>query len=89
MTSLEATDPNEIFSAEIQQIIQNTLSSLPQRTREIFMMSRFGNKPHKEVAERFNISIKGVDYHIARSVKDLRVALQDYLPLLSALTFLN
>ncbi len=89
ISSLEATDPNEIFSAEIQQIIQKTLNSLPQRTREIFMMSRFGNKPHKELAERFNISVKGVDYHIARSVKDLRVALKDYLPFLGALTFLN
>jgi RNA polymerase sigma-70 factor (ECF subfamily) len=89
ISSLEATDPNEIFSAEIQQIIHNTLNSLPQRTREIFMMSRFENKPHKELAAQFNISVKGVDYHIARSVKDLRVALKDYLPFLGALTFLN
>ena len=87
--SLEATDPKEIFSDEIREIIRRTLDSLPPKTREIFMMSRYENKPHKELAELFNISIKGVDYHIARSVKDLRLALKDYLPLAGALTFLG
>lgn len=88
-TTLEASDPNDIFSTEIQQIIETTLNSLPERTREIFIMSRFGNKPHKEIAALYQISVKGVDYHIMQSVKELRSALRDYLPLLGALTFLH
>ena len=88
-TTLEASDPNEIFSKEIQKIIETTLNQLPEKTREIFIMSRFGNKPHKEIAELYNISVKGVDYHIAHSVKELRAALKDYLPLIGALTFLQ
>ncbi len=87
--SLEATDPDEIFSAEVQQIMQTTLDSLSAKTREIFTMSRFGDKSHKEIAELFGVSVKGVDYHIARAVKDLRLALKDYLPLLGVLAFLN
>jgi len=87
--TLEASDPNYIFSSEVQQIIETTLNSLPKRTREIFVMSRFGNIPHKEIAELFNVSVKGVDYHIMQTVKELRSALKDYLPFLSALTFLN
>lgn len=88
-TTLEASNPNDIFSTEIQQIIETTLNSLPERTREIFIMSRFGNKPHKEIAALYHVSVKGVDYHIMQSVKELRSALKDYLPLLSALTFLH
>ena len=88
-TTLEASDPNDVFSAEVQQIIEATLSSLPERTREIFIMSRFGNKPHKEIAELYNISVKGIDYHIMQSVKELRSALKDYLPFLGVLAFLN
>lgn len=88
-TSLEASDPNDIFSTEIQQIIETTLNSLPERTREIFIMSRFGNKPHKEIAALYHISVKGVDYHIMQSVKELRSTLKDYLPFLSVLTFLH
>lgn len=88
-TTLEASDPKDIFATEIQQIIEATLNSLPKRTREIFIMSRFGNKPHKEIADLFNVSVKGVDYHIMQSVKELRFSLADYLPFLAALTLLR
>lgn len=87
--ALEASDPNDIFSTEIQQIIKSTLFLLPERTREIFILSRFGDRSHKEIAELFSISVKGVDYHIAQAVTALRVGLKDYLPLLAALTFMN
>ncbi|MCW0483967.1 RNA polymerase sigma-70 factor [Gaoshiqia sediminis] len=88
-TSLESSDPNEIFSKEIQHIIHATLQTLPERTREIFLMSRFENKSHKEIAELFEISQKGVEYHIAQSIRELRVALNDYLPLVGFFSFLN
>lgn len=88
-SSLESSDPEEIFSAEIQQIFTATLQSLPERTREIFLMSRFGNKSHKEIAGLFQISVKGVDYHIDKSVRELRSALKDYLPLIGFFSFLN
>lgn len=88
-SSLELSDPNEIFSNEISRIFADTIQSLPERTREIFLMSRFGNMSHKEIAERFNITVKGVDYHMTRSIKELRLALKDYLPLIGFLSFLN
>lgn len=88
-SSLESSDPNEIFSKEIQQIIQTTLLSLPEKTREIFWLSRFENKSHKEIAALFDISPKGVEYHIGQAVSELRAALRDYLPLVGFLSFLN
>ncbi|HNX54366.1 MAG TPA: RNA polymerase sigma-70 factor [Prolixibacteraceae bacterium] len=88
-TSLESSDPTEIFSAEIQQIIEATLKNLPEKTREIFLQSRFGNKSHKEIAAIFGISVKGVDYHILQSVSALRIALKDYLPIIGFISFLN
>ena len=87
--SLEASDPEEIFSAEVHQIMQDTLNALPEKTKEIFLLSRFGDKSHKEIAEIYAISVKGVDYHIARAQGELRIALKDYLPLWGLLAFLN
>jgi RNA polymerase sigma-70 factor, ECF subfamily len=81
ISALQACDPKEIFSSEIQHIIQVTLASLPEKSRKIFMMSRYENKTNKEIAEVFNISVKGIDYHIALTIKALRVSLKDYLPL--------
>lgn len=37
---------------------------------------------NREIAETLNISVKGVEYHISKALKALRVALKDYLPLL-------
>jgi len=88
-SSLESSNPNDVFSSEIQQIIEKTLNSLPETTRTIFILSRFENKSQKEIAETYKISVKGVDYHIIQSVRLLRITLKDYLPLLGVLTFLK
>ncbi|WP_270616695.1 sigma-70 family RNA polymerase sigma factor, partial [Parabacteroides distasonis] len=72
---------HKTFSHEIQTIIHNTLQSLPEQTRRIFEMSRFENKTVKEIAEETNITAKGVEYHITKALKVLRINLKDYLPL--------
>ncbi|MEL5893316.1 RNA polymerase sigma-70 factor [Bacteroides sp. GD17] len=81
ITTLEACDPEEIFSTEISEIIKNTLDSLPGQTRQIFEMSRYEYLSVKEIAERLSISPKAVEYHITKSLKALRIALKEYLPL--------
>lgn len=81
MSALEACNPDEIFSEEVEIIISATLSTLSEQTRRAFILSRFENKPNKEIAEEMEISIKGVEYHISKALKVLRVTLKDYLPL--------
>lgn len=81
ISSLESCNPDEIFSKEIKDIVQQTLRKLPEQTRKIFIMSRFGNKMNKEIAEEMNLSVKSVEYHIGKALQALRVSLKDYLPL--------
>ena len=81
ISTLESCDPNEIFSDEVESIIRETLKLLPEQTRRIFLVSRFENKSNKEIAEQMGISIKGVEYHISKALKALRITLKDYLPL--------
>ncbi len=81
ISTLEACDPNEILSEEVAKIVHETLNSLPEKTRKAFELSRFENKSVKEIAEIMDISVKGVDYHISKALKELRVTLKDYLPL--------
>ena len=83
LSTLEACDPVEIYSNEIHAIVKRTLESLPPLTRKIFEMSRFENKSILEIAEATNLTTKGVEYHITKSIKELRIRLKDYLPLLS------
>lgn len=81
ISTLESCDPNEIFSDEVENIIQDTLKSLSEQTRLAFLLSRFENKSNKEIAEQMGISVKGVEYHISKALKALRITLKDYLPL--------
>ncbi|MDL2255541.1 RNA polymerase sigma-70 factor [Parabacteroides sp. OttesenSCG-928-G06] len=77
---LEACDPEEIFTQDIQQIIKETLRQFPEQTRHIFVLSRYGLYANKEIAEITGLSVKSVEYHISKVLKTLRVNLKDYLP---------
>lgn len=79
---LQASDPKEIFSSEIQNIVRSTLGNLPSKTRQAFEMSRYQHKANKEIAEVLGITVKGVDYHMAIAMKVLKTALKDYLSVL-------
>lgn len=87
IASLEACEPYELFAAEAQEIVKTTLARLPERTREIFIMSRMQNLSHKEIAEKLDITTKGVEFHIAKALKELRIGLKDYLPVFLYLFF--
>ena len=89
ISTLEACDPKEIFSDEVNRIIHKTLKNLPEQTHRIFEMSRFENKTVKEIADETNLTIKGVEYHITKALKALRINLKDYLPLFYFLNFFH
>lgn len=80
ITTLQACDPEEIFSSEITRIIQDTLESLPEQTRRVFEMSRYEYRSVKDISEELSINPKSVEYHITKSLKALRIALKEYLP---------
>lgn len=81
ISMLESCDPEEIFTAEIQQIIQETLARFPEQSRLIFEMSRFRNMSNKEIATELGLTVKSIEYHITKVLKALRINLKDYLPL--------
>ncbi|MCD7936533.1 MAG: RNA polymerase sigma-70 factor [Tannerellaceae bacterium] len=80
IATLEAINPEKIFSEEIQQIVDKTIETLPEQTKLIFMKSRYDNLTHKEIAAQMGISTKAVEFHITKALKVLRVALKDYIP---------
>lgn len=82
IVSLRAYDPEAVFSREAQQIVDDTLGSLPERTRRSFIMSRHENRANGEIASHLGISVKGVEYHISKTLKALRKNLKDFYALL-------
>jgi RNA polymerase sigma-70 factor (ECF subfamily) len=79
IASLTACDPEYMFGSEVEQIIQKALNSLPEQCRKVITMSRFGDMSNKEIAEKLDITVKGVEYHITNALRKLRAELKDYL----------
>lgn len=79
IATLKDCDPDKIFSAEIQNIVHQTLDRMPAQSRKVFMLSRFNNLSNSKIAEQLNISLKTVEFHITKALRILRVELKDYL----------
>lgn len=73
--------------AELTKQIRRAIDALPESYREAFVMHRFRDMSYKDIAELLGVSPKTVDYRIQQALKQLRVELKDYLPLLLPLLF--
>ena len=82
---LQDTDLYQV--EELTQRIKDAIATLPDSYREAFVMHRFRDMSYKEIAEILGISPKTVDYRIQQALKQLRVDLKDYLPLLLPILF--
>jgi RNA polymerase sigma-70 factor (ECF subfamily) len=83
--SLQQLDENRLSDAEIETVITHAIDSLPERCREIFILSRLEGLRHKEIAARLNISTNTIEGQISIALKKLRAELKDYI---SAFTFI-
>lgn len=86
IASLEAFDPNPIFSNEIREIMRERLKTMPELTAKIFMDSRFSNLSHEEIAGKYRVNKLKVKREIQSVLSCLRISLQDYLPLMLAVS---
>lgn len=62
----------ELLYDELQRQIADVLRRLPERSRQVFVMSRFEGLKNKEIAERLDISVKVVEKHVTKSLAMLR-----------------
>lgn len=67
---------------ELEDKINDSIKSLPEQCREIFLLIRVHNKSYQEVANRLNISINTVKTQMQRAVFKMKDMLQEYLPYL-------
>lgn len=78
-------EPDYYLLNELAENINKAIASLPEKYRETFELSRFGEKSNAQIAEALGVSVKTVEYRITQSLKILKVQLKEYLPLLGFL----
>jgi len=70
---------DEITFSELEKSFRLAVQKLPERRREIFMLSRFDKLSYKEIAEKLGITENTVDTQIRNALNYLRLQLGDYL----------
>jgi len=73
----ESTDETVRFS-DLSTAVEEVMKKLPEKTCEVFKLSRFESKPVKDIALQLNLSEKAVEYHITKSLKVLQEQLKVY-----------
>ena len=68
-----------ILSKELETVYHNSLSDLPPQRRLIFLLHRNDHLSYKEIAKKLDISPRTVENHIGAALKQLRVAMLQYL----------
>ncbi|HNY01750.1 MAG TPA: RNA polymerase sigma-70 factor [Bacteroidales bacterium] len=74
--------PDRVAEKELHQRITSAIGSLPDKCREVFLLSREQNLRYSEIAERLQISVKTVETQMTKALQHLRRHLSDYLPLM-------
>ncbi len=82
IATLSAFDPHWLYDKEVHARIRRAVYSLPDHTRQIFIMSRHEGLTYREIAARLGESVKTVEAHMSRALKALRADLGDYFPVL-------
>lgn len=63
---IESPDLEIISKEEIRQI-NEAISSLPPKCKEVFVLAKIEMLPYKEIADLLNISVKTINIHIAKA----------------------
>ncbi|WP_318312688.1 RNA polymerase sigma-70 factor [Flagellimonas crocea] len=71
---------SSILARELQSLVDQAIEQLPEKCQKVFKKSRVEGLCNKEISKELEISPKTVENHMTRALRQLRVALAEYLP---------
>ncbi len=80
----EAETEDAVSLRNLVSAWQKAVATLPAKTGEIFLLSKEADYTNKEIADKFQLTEKAVEYHITKSHKIIRLQLRDFITLLFA-----
>ena len=60
---------------DYEEKLNNVLNKLPEKTRQIFLLSRRDGLKNKEIAEKMQLLEKSIEYHITKALLEIRKAI--------------
>ncbi|MCE7042827.1 RNA polymerase sigma-70 factor [Dyadobacter sp. CY312] len=71
-----------IFLDELETALQNGITGLPDKTREIFLLNRMEGKTASQISACLHVPVRTVEYHITQALRSLKFQLKDFTLLL-------
>lgn len=65
-----------IEADDMMRAYRQALDTLPEKTRQVFLLHRVEELTYKEIGNRLGISIPAVQYHVARALAHIDAALE-------------
>lgn len=82
-------EPYLLLEEELKIRIDKVIHNLPERCREVFLLSRVNGLKNREIAERLHINVKNVERHIHRALQAFKHSLPLELPMVLVITVLQ
>lgn len=74
----DVTDQLVAFD-DLSDAVELAVRHLPEKSREVFRLSRLEGRTNAEIASLLDVSEKAIEYHLTKSLKHLRIHLRDYI----------
>ncbi|MFV0377663.1 MAG: sigma-70 family RNA polymerase sigma factor [Mangrovibacterium sp.] len=71
------TPEDQINFNDLQMAYENALKIMPEKQREVFLMSRIDELKYKEIAEQLGLSVKAVEKRMSLALDLLKMHLKD------------
>jgi RNA polymerase sigma-70 factor (ECF subfamily) len=71
-----------LYEKELASLIYQSMNSLPDQCRKIFMLSRDEGLTYEEISQKLNISVNTTKTQMKIALSKLRELLKDYLPVI-------
>lgn len=72
----EEAMPSYSEKDDFDRMLESAISALPEKCRSVFLMSRMDGMKNQKISENLGISLKAVEKHITRALKELRTKLE-------------
>ncbi len=79
---------HSLLELEMEEKIGDVIGTMPEKCKEVFILSREKDLKNREIAEKMGISTKMVEKYISRALRTLRLELSEYLSILYLLGYL-
>jgi RNA polymerase sigma-70 factor (family 1) len=83
----EITDHAVAFD-DLNEAVEVAVNRLPEKSREVFKLSRMEGRSNAEIATLLHLSEKAIEYHLTKSLRELRLHLKDYMMVITFAGFI-